>query len=92
MPDYINREKEIKSWEKAIEIAPDERYPVDEIIRSLKNAPSVDAVEVVRCKDCKLRKEIDVLGIHNIVCNRFNEIDVYFVVDGNDYCKWGEKE
>lgn len=43
--------------------------------------PSADAVEVVRCKDCKYHKR----G----VC----EVENYFVMTDNDfYCARGEKE
>jgi len=55
--------------------------------------PSVDAVEVVRCKDCK----------HNIsgFCAEFERImpsgqqggvrHEWHKVNDEDYCKWGEK-
>ena len=46
------------------------------------NAPSVDAVEVVRCKDC----------IHRMK-NGMCEFKDYSVVaqDDNDFCSWGER-
>lgn len=57
------------------------------------NAPTVDAVEVVRCKDC-------------VYCKRFNDVyqlpklDVLICryccdedeVTENDYCSWGERK
>ena len=49
----------------------------------IKNAPTIDAIEVVRCKDCKYYVE---------------DINRYVCVNGNidatptDYCSWGEKD
>ena len=31
--------------------------PIGDVIMSIKKAPTIDAVEVVRCKDCKNRYE-----------------------------------
>lgn len=51
----------------------------------LENAPTVDAVEVVRCKDCKhYRKEKDVKFSH---C----EIIEMFVAE-SDYCCFGKRK
>ena len=55
--------------------------------KALKEAigrvPSVDAVEVVRCEDCKHRME-------NGMC----EYKDYSVVaqDDNDFCSWGDRK
>lgn len=84
MTDYINREKEIQSWKKAKEFDPHEHYPIDVIIDSLKNAPSVDAVEVVRCKDCKYNGKP--------YCDLLTTGSRDWYINDDDYCKWGEKE
>lgn len=88
MADYINREETLKSLEKNIteEISGDAFDEITDIINSI---PSVDAVEVVRCEECKHK--------HEDFCYKLSIIDdkqnsYYLVVNDNDYCKWGEKE
>lgn len=50
----------------------------------IRTAPAVDAVEVVRCKDCKhLRKD----GAY-ICCGRFHGM---IVIRINDFCSYGER-
>ncbi len=51
-----------------------------DVIDLVKEMPTIDAVPVVRCKDCKY----------------YNGIDHYCVNDGvlvkaDDYCSWGER-
>lgn len=51
-------------------------------------APIVDAVEVVRCKDCKhMKYAIDkakngMCGVHSAL----------IIMNGNDYCSYGERK
>ena len=47
------------------------------------DAPTVDAVEVVRCKDCKWRGE---LGCAVSI------VDESDIPNDDDYCSWGEKK
>lgn len=47
------------------------------------NAPSVDAVEVVRCKDCKWRGE---LGCAVSI------VDESDIPNDDDFCAWGERK
>lgn len=60
-------------------------YDGEEII---KNAPTVDAVEVVRCKDCKHWLK-DFAGCSDIVgrCEWAN-----YAVGANGYCLYGERK
>ena len=51
------------------------QYNADWICSWIESQPAVDAVEVVRCRDCK-RREIDSL------CEYF---------DDNDFCSRGER-
>lgn len=46
-------------------------------------APTVDAVPVIRCKDCKYRDE------QSANCTRFRK-DWY--VQGNSFCSWAERK
>ncbi len=48
---------------------------------------TVDAVEVVRCKDCKYRADVDepnICGVCKLVSNRY--------CDGEDSCSYGERK
>ncbi len=55
-----------------------EAWEVDE-------APTIDAVEVVRCKDCKYNiGEVNKKGF--LICSA-NGMDI----TGDDYCSWGER-
>ena len=65
----------------------------DNFVRLIKDAPTADVVEVVRCKDCKhnvanwQHDELDIEDYTDIVCD-------YFMTDGmeaNDYCSYGER-
>ncbi len=52
----------------------------------LTNAPAVDAVEVVRCKDCFYHKDSCFAGEGNIYCDVHMK---YFPKDG--FCNYGER-
>ena len=53
---------------------------------AIENAPAIDAVPVVRCKDCKRCKSDD-LG--NLICG----LTVYEMeISKNDYCSYGERK
>lgn len=80
MADYIDREEFKNEYRNG---------EVRSAIEVIDSMPSVDAVEVVRCKDCKYRR----VSILEDICARYkNDISVWFVVKDDDYCKWGEKE
>lgn len=65
-------------------------YEADDVERLLKEAPAVDAVEVVRCKDCKHFYEPDINP--NRRCKRGGSQvwDVEFRAD--DFCSYGERK
>ena len=56
------------------------------IVHTISKAPAVDAVEVVRCKDCKLtartKSQLKIL----YWCNKFGN-----VMRPDDYCSFGER-
>ena len=57
-------------------------------IKHIDEAPTVDAVEVVRCKDCKLRHEGFYNGLKIMVVHcSLNGIPV----DDDDFCSYGER-
>lgn len=67
LTDYYNHKTEIQH--KALKEA-------------IGRVPSIDAVEVVRCKDCKWRGE---LGCAVSI------VDESDIPDDDDYCSWGER-
>lgn len=57
-------------------------------ITHIKEQPTVDAVEVVRCKDCKrYRKSERAQTLEIGWCNKWHNIMEYF-----DFCSFGERE
>ena len=63
---------------------------IDAIIDEIDNAPDVDAVEVVRCKDCQhcdmYQAEADHSSIPICMLHSFE------VVDANGFCYRGERK
>ena len=52
------------------------------------NAPTVDAVKVVRCKDCKHRDPED----HKCDCGALERAGNIFPVADDYFCSWGERK
>lgn len=67
------------------------------VFRHIHSAPAVDAVEVMRCKDCELWNEWDRAGhesLNNLSCScaYFSGEDGYTVCTApNDFCSYGER-
>lgn len=57
-----------------------ERYGISGVINA---EPTVDAVSIIRCKDCRYRDE------QSANCTRFRK-DWY--VQGNSFCSWAERK
>ena len=59
----------------------------------LQEAPTVDAVEVVRCKDCKHYKEFRTKRNKQIMrlCCRMGKNDMEYSVKPDDFCSYGER-
>lgn len=56
------------------------------------NAPPVDAVEVVRCKDCKYLNIINKAPLY-AYCGKSNYIFHLFEEDTREhFCSWGERK
>ena len=58
--------------------------------KKLKSAPIADAVEVVRCKDCKFYKDSPMggKGCHT----HFNGRTEFIPKNDNDFCSYGRKK
>ena len=54
-------------------------------LNAIKDAPTIDAVEVVRCKDCKNNPKTDVGWISCPMTGRDTR-------KANDYCSYGERK
>lgn len=53
-----------------------------DVMKSIGKLPTVEVVEIVRCKDCKYWKDDDCKNDSHGYCPR-NE---------NDFCPWGERK
>lgn len=88
MADLIDRAAlKIDAWER-----------LSDAVRDLDKAPSVDAVAVVRCKDCECWDEENKGGrakLGTLVCacdNWSNQEDGYFrYTRPDDFCSYGER-
>lgn len=58
----------------------DSREAKEECLCAIEEAPTIDAVPVVRCKDCKYRDGTP--GQPNILCAQMHE---------DDFCSYGER-
>lgn len=57
----------------------------DDVFIAIEDAPTIDAVPVVRCKDCRHRHEYRNSEYIDCDCTDFYEMD------DNDYCCFGER-
>lgn len=57
---------------------------------ALSKVPTIDAVEVVRCKDCKHGQwHIDLKGLRYLVCSY--PFGHGLIVGNHNFCSWGER-
>ncbi len=60
-------------------------YDTNAVLDSIDSQPTVDAVEVVRCKDCKYHEDTHVTGFEH--CCLYGLTMRY-----NDFCSYGKRE
>lgn len=82
MPRLIDAD-ELKDWSEIVPLTGDGGIDINDFDEKLKSMPAVDAVPVVRCKDCKYRDE------QSANCTRFRK-DWY--VQSNSFCSWAERK
>ena len=91
MANYIDRDEAIKVLRKSNNSHAETSRDVcllERDVRLLKEQPTIDAVEVVRCKDCKHRFEPTRCALWYGECNG----NQYFLARGDDfYCANGER-
>ena len=78
MQRLIDANEILKSEHQHYDYMSDEYYV---IVRDIENAPTVDAVEVVLCKDCKKYETINCPFARDFV-----------KWDGFKFCAWGERK
>lgn len=59
-----------------------------ELLRMIMEQPTVDAVPVVRCKDCKY--SVDEYDDGECYCDYEN--DLRYIKDWNHHCSWAERK
>ena len=56
-------------------------------VTAIRNIPSADVAEVVRCKDCRHRDPED----HKCDCGQLERAGCVFPVNGDYFCAYGER-
>ena len=62
-------------------------YDTNAVLDSIDSQPTVDAVEVVRCKDCIRRYDTDECPMCFLIEGKYNEY-----TNGNGFCDRGERK
>lgn len=73
-------------------IIADPKEALDELLKRCKTAPAVNAVEVVRCKECEFAKAAGfktISGNHAYWCKNISRDGCTQVMDADDYCSYG---
>ena len=94
MNDYIDRD-ELQTMIKELKREGYDEYMfgsnytvLDAVKNAVKELPSIDAVEVVRCIKCKYSKYLFINGLcDGLFCYKIGR-----PIDDDFFCKWGEKE
>lgn len=89
MNEYIKKEDAIQAVENTW-INGTSLCNADEAKQKIKNAPSADVVEVVRCEDCehwKCNPNTDKYG----ACQKVSYDDFEVVMECDDFCSYGER-
>lgn len=97
MAEYIEREEFYKHFQNIITVHEavinGSNYPVficDHVLHEIRNFPTADVVEVVRCKDCRhfgKNKEYRDTKLPFSFCDKFH----HNIMTDNDFCSYGEK-
>lgn len=80
-------------WANDQDISADRRFGISEALDMIKSIvrhdqPTVDAVPVVRCKDCKY--SVDEYDDGECYCDYEN--DLRYIKDWNHHCSWAERK
>ncbi len=91
MADLIDRRaliKEINEQRKNTKTSyPKQHFVVGDILQCIYDAPMVEPVEIVRCKDCIGKATWYKHEFGCMVCG----MSGFFIVEDNDFCSYGER-
>ena len=95
MAEYINREELLKDIEDSVRFSARNGVSAElrgahKIVDRIKSAPTVDVVEVVRCKDCVNFKSTSNPKYCNKHIDDWGNGEIY--TDEDDYCSYGERK
>ena len=82
--EYIERKRAIVDACNSLELYPSEYAKLED---ALNRIPTANVVEVVRCKDCRLRGREECAMFYRCECGEQHTWET-----DNDFCSWGEKE
>lgn len=102
MPRYINADKlALHLSDYALQESPnwgangygnqDVYDAINECIKAIDNQPTADAVEVVRCKDCKYYEDGECQNGELPVSDYSDLSNAWLLVKPDDYCSYGER-
>lgn len=80
LAELLKREAELHESDELFERS----YGVLDAYMDVLDAPTIDAVPVIRCKDCKYNRNPPSAG--NALCDNF-----YGMTDQNGFCHFGER-
>lgn len=71
-----------------------DKLPLDIMSEDIDNAPTIDAVPVVRCRECKHYKEFRTKKNRQIMrlCYRMGKRDMEYPVKPDDFCSYGQRK
>lgn len=74
----------LKDWSEIIPLTDDGGIDINDFDEKLMSMPTVDAVPVIRCKDCRYNADC--------VCVWHSGNDYTWIVVDNDYCSCAERK
>ena len=96
MAEYINREELLKDIDDSVRFSTRngvsaEMRGAHKIVDRIVSAPTVDVVEVVRCRDCKFAFPYNDYYYCENEDSPFTNSDWAVCPNGDDFCSYGER-
>lgn len=76
---------ELLEWSEIIPLTDDGGIDINDFEERLKTMPTIDAVPVIRCKDCKHYYALNEVRGN---CSEYNFVEKIPI----DYCSWAERK
>lgn len=72
----------------------EEKDVCEKVICDVKEIPTIDAVPVVRCKDCKFYRKFRTKRYKQLIrlCYRMGKHDMEYPVNPDDFCSYGQRK